>query len=167
MTVIIDTLWLLVIYEEENPPMHTYIHTHIKCGKKAIMLCCPFLLLEENLLWHQHFSGLVFLCEQKHGIHRKGIGFERECTDEQTLIYFSLWVCDALLIGHQSGRLLSNQDRGKLMSLCRAKTPCALLLLLHRHQTSGIQCSSLTREGDFDSTPECSQNKERRNEKMG
>lgn len=49
--------------------------------------------------------------------------------DEQSLIYFPLQLCDVLLIGHQFGQLLPNQDLGKLMSLCGAKAEFVLLLL--------------------------------------
>lgn len=44
-------------------------------------------------------------------------------------LFFSLRGCDALLIGHRSGRLLPNQDQGKLMSLCREKAEFVLLSL--------------------------------------
>ena len=77
-------------------------------------------------------------------------------------LFFSLRGCDALLIGHRSGRLLPNQDQGKLMSLRREKKSrvCFIVVggVLHRHQGARHQTKV-----DFDSTPEGSR---RRNEKM-
>lgn len=94
-----------------------------------------FLLLEENLLWHQHFSGLVS------GVNRsrdtfigKLLVLKKKCMDKRTLIYFLLRVCDVLLIGYQSGRLRPNQDQGILMPPCRAEAGFVFLLLLHRHR---------------------------------
>lgn len=64
----------------------------------------------------------------------KGIGFEREHTHEETLIYFSLRARDVLLIDHQSGRLLPIHDQGKLMSTCRAK--CCVCFVFVTAQTA-------------------------------
>lgn len=108
--------------EREIPwkPLHCVVLSVIKYISESFL---SFLFLEENLLRDQHFSGLFFFVwKEAWHIPWKGIGFEKECMDEQTLIYFSLRVCDVLLIGHQSGRLLPNQDQVKLMSLCRAKS---------------------------------------------
>lgn len=100
-------------------------------SKKAITLCCP---VSVNNIFFKLFSPFLLLegkstvtptlswaCFFDHTFTRKGIGFAKECMDEHILIYFSLRVCDALLICHQSGRLPPNKDQGKLMSLCRAK----------------------------------------------
>lgn len=64
----------------------------------------------------------------------KDIGFEREHTHEETLIYFSLRARDVLLIDHQSGRLLPIHDQGKLMSTCRAK--CCVCFVFVAAQTA-------------------------------
>lgn len=55
---------------------------------------------------------LSWACFFDHTFTGKGIGFAKERMDEHTLIYFSLRVCDALLICHQFGRLPPNKDQG-------------------------------------------------------
>lgn len=77
--------------------------------------------------------------------------------DEQSLIYFSLRGCDALLIGYQSGRLLANQGQGKLMSVCRAAKEFVLLLpVLCRHGGYGVclRAARVTLTASQDSTEE-------------
>lgn len=81
----------------------------------------------------------------------KGIGFEREHTHEETLIYFSLRARDVLLIDHQSGRLLPIHNQGKLMSTCRAK--CCLFCFCYCTDSLDV-CSSQSSEGDFNGLPE-------------
>ena len=125
-----------------------YTCTWWKSQRKPLCWTVPSVIIATPIL----FCSWVFWEQEAwHAHQQKGI-----YTDEWSLIYFSLWVCDVLLIGHQPGRLQPNQDQGKLVSLCRA-----FLLVAYRYKGKNSVHLISAR---FSSTAEGPQRKETRNE---